>query len=45
MHKHKFFTYQTFFDDLPVNLIICGICGYESVEMSIDYVSPEKTEV
>jgi hypothetical protein len=34
--KHKFFIEQTFLGDMPIDIMVCGKCGYSTTRVYVD---------
>jgi len=35
-HIHKFFIQESLLDDLPLDVLVCGICGYSTTRVYVD---------
>jgi hypothetical protein len=35
-HIHKFFIQESLLSDLPLDLLVCGICGYSTTRVYVD---------
>ena len=36
MHDHKFFVQESLLGDLPIDIMVCGICGYSTTKVYMD---------
>ena len=34
--NHKFFIQESLLDDLPLDILVCGICGYSTTRVYVD---------